>query len=287
MNTHLSLLKEHWPFNLLVSHFTLICDLAACILFIILPLIIFFSKKASDKFTAIQERDMLVFLLLAPTICIISHFGYILLAWITEPSKSTTTLLLYYFIISYLYLTVRLSYKVGCKLLPTEKYSADKRFADKRSADNQRTEQTSAGDQVQGSGEDPSQGSNRVSSQSGSQGTDDDQDINAHMFLINILLGVIYLELAVIFILAVYLLPLASEDVFSYLFNVLQFMIVVVSTQYVYKYFVEEKFKYKQVIEYMRKTEEYKENYAKKASDKDISHFLAEVLLLPLLQEKR
>ena len=64
-------------------------------------------------------------------------------------------------------------------------------------------------------------------------------------------LGIIYLSLAVLFIVIVYLKPLASEDLFNYLFNVIQFMIVVVSTQYFYKLFTEKSFSIKRVIKYV------------------------------------
>ena len=72
--------------------------------------------------------------------------------------------------------------------------------------------------------------------------------IDVCSFFINLLLGFFYLGIAVIFILVVYLNPLASEDLFNYLFNVIQFMIVVVSTQFVYKFLAGNKFTMKRVI---------------------------------------
>ena len=46
----------------------------------------------------------------------------------------------------------------------------------------------------------------------------------------------------------VYLVPLASEDLFSYLFNVIQFIIVMISTQFAYKFLAPKKFSWKKII---------------------------------------
>ena len=268
------------PFNLLVSYLTLTCDILACILFLLLPLLYLFSttcfefceekietrkKNEPDKKTEtekkIENRDVFVFLLLAPIICVTSHLGYILLAWITEPSKSTTTLILYYFILCYLYLTFRMSYKLGCKLHSFTNEGSTKPDHEKETDDDS-TEQ---------------------------------KDIDVIIFFVNLLLGIIYLGLAVIFIMVAYLVLLASDDLFSYLFNVIQFMIVVVSTQYAYTFFVGDQFNFKQVVKYVKNvTKNYKKEYEYEGKSwdslndrKDVSIveetgvFLAERLLLP------
>jgi hypothetical protein len=61
------------------------------------------------------------------------------------------------------------------------------------------------------------------------------ENINVLLFLVNLGLGLFYLCVALTFTMAIYLIPLASEDLFNYLFNVIQFMIVVVSTQFAYE----------------------------------------------------
>ena len=158
-------------------------------------------------------------LLIFPFLSFTSHLGYIILAWITQPSRSTTTLILYYFILFYLYLIFRASYKYGSKLLSKSK--------------------------------------------SESESEPESKNINVSMFICNIILGIVYLGIAVIFIVIVYLKPLASEDLFSYIFNVVQFIIVVVSTQYFYKLIVGKSFSIKKILktvhEIISNTKEYKE----------------------------
>ena len=167
------------------------------------------GRCSSDDINSILFPSLLI----PPLLCIISHLGYIILAWITQPSRSTTTLILYYFVLFYLYLILRNSYKHGLKVLKfigdsQSKYRVRKYIAESVESKN----------------------------------------INMPMFFLNLFLGLLYLGIAVIFIAIVYVKPLASEDLFSYLFNVVQFVIVVVSTQFFYKLIVGKSFSIKKTI---------------------------------------
>ena len=227
----LSVQSRHRAFNLAVAYVTLTCDLLVCSLIILILVIIWGIKLWPNKFNkcfarnccakkcchksyttdgaeipdvADQVINSLLFpsLLIPPFLSITSHLGYIILAWITQPSRSTTTLILYYFILFYLYLIFRTSYKHGSKILKSKS---------------------------------------------------DSKTINVLIFTINLLLGMFYLGIAVVFIVIVYIEPLASEDLFSYLFNVVQFMIVVVSTQYFYKLIAGKSFSIKKTIKTVHK----------------------------------
>ncbi len=65
--------------------------------------------KSLDKIKNISDDDiisvMFFFMLISPILCLASHLGYILLAWLTEPSKCTTILsflLLSHYLLSFL-----------------------------------------------------------------------------------------------------------------------------------------------------------------------------------------
>ena len=214
--------------NLGASIGTLICDTFAILwtigilAIIIVSTIYHYSTSLRNKIKKYKvmknstiENDYFISsilfpsLLLSPFICVISHLGYIVLAWVTEPSRSTTTLILYYFVLFYLFISIRMSYKYGMKLLaksmPKEEAKSEKVY------------------------------------------------LSVGIFFLNLGLGIIYLSLAVLFIVFVYVQPLASEDLFNYLFNVIQFMIVVVSTQYFYKLFTGNSFSIKGVIKNVHK----------------------------------
>ena len=93
-----------------------------------------------------------------------------------------------------------------------------------------------------------------------------------------------YLAIAVVFILIVYLVPLASVELFDYLFNVIQFMIIVISTQFAYKLLAGRKFSIKRIVmtafKEMVKEEDFK-NYKEESMDKAAGKLLAKEILGP------
>ena len=249
------------------------------------------------------KKDLISFLfplyLVAPVMCIVSHLGYILLAWITQPSRSTTTLILYYFLFCYLYLIFRKSYKMGTQLYKFSKSQNIKTKASHSMAYENKTtfEMTTHGvaSEVQSVAarakvENEQQASQGIPKQS-------KDGINVCIFFLNLIFGLVYLGLAVIFTMIVYLIPLASEDLFSYLFNVIQFMIVVVSTQFAYKLLAGKKFSFKRVLKQVKSiTDDYRKDF-KDPDPKDVnkntnimdetSDFIARKLLIPYMIRNR
>ena len=248
----LSVQSRPHAFNVVVAYFTLACDFVFCSSIISILVIIGCIKKPLKKIDECFKKHyskchkkgeevinsvLFPLLLIPPFLCFTSHLGYIILAWITQPSRSTTTLILYYFILFYLYLIFRTSYKHGSK-----------KFFNKESTE---------------------------------------ENISVKIFTINLFLGMpLYLIIAVVFIIIVYLKPLASEDLFSYLFNVVQFMIVVVSTQYFYKLFAGKSFSIKKTIKtVLNIIEKEKEDnnidllsHAKENLDKQTGYLVVELI---------
>ena len=248
-------------FNLYVSYITLFFDLLACVMFLVVPMIAILinscCRRSPEGFLRFfGKRDfslnkVFLLFLVAPVICITTHLGYILLAWTTQPSKSTTTLILYYFLFSYLFLSFQMTYKLGCQMIKIRKNS----------------------------NEPP-------------QPRRDFKGINVPVFFATLLLGIVYLGLAVIFTMVVYLMPLASEDLFGYLFNVIQFMIVVVSTQYAYKLIAGKKFSIKKVLEHAKSIfeEQFNEPLQPKLNRGIVEEsvdFLTVELLIPHVKKSR
>ena len=230
---------ESIPFNLGVVYFTLAWDLLAFMILVFLLLLIVVIKCCKRPLMCCNtdsEDNIFPFLLIPPCMCFISHLGYIMLAWITQqPSRTTFTLLLYYFLFFYLFLIFRKSYKTGLKIKMSNviEYSPDEKHSNTQSV----TENTADSDsQTQKQTE-------QTSNISTNRKLPDKIDVC--VFFVCLLLGIPYLGIAVVFIMILYIMPLASEDLFSYLFNVIQFMIVVVSTQFAYKLLVGKKFSIK------------------------------------------
>ena len=191
-------------FNLYVSYITLGCDLLSSIVFLVVPMIVILLKEFSSScressegcaenrlscFGKKEKADKLYYLfLVAPVICVTSHLGYILLAWTTQPSKSTTTLILYYFLFSYLYLMLRLTYKLGYRLIRIRKSrreSPDYEMVSQAEAERPPSSEQAPGQEVTPLNNKP---------------------IRVRIFILTVLLGIVYLGLAVIFTLVVYLL---------------------------------------------------------------------------------
>ncbi len=79
----------------------------------IIPILI--GKKSLDQIKKISDDGnisvMFFFMLISPILCLASHLGYILLAWLTEPSKCTTIFLFCYFLIIYFHFCFGKCYK--------------------------------------------------------------------------------------------------------------------------------------------------------------------------------
>ena len=310
-------------FNLGVAYFTLTFDLlAVLILFIVLILIC--VRNCKDIKCIQSVEDIFPYLLIPPYICIITHLGYIMLAWITQPSRSTTTLILYYFLLSYMYLMFRKTYKLGVRFKkPCSNYFLElrKRICEQIKSKNKSQErycQSSEDTSLQAhydlmpiNHSDPVKSGASIDTQSSetapepansdsaksststppTESSGKQKGIDVCCFFFIGFLGLFFFGLAVVFIMMIYLMPLASEDLFSYLFNVIQFMIVVVSTQFAYKLVVGKEFCIKKIIKQIKDTA-IKEKVHKEPSNdegisKEIGEFVAEKLLIPQVKKNK
>ena len=270
-------------FNLGVTYLTLTCDLIAVVVLIIM-LILIFNKKIKSV------EGIFLSLLITPSICITSHLGYIMLAWITQPSRSTTTLILYYFLLSYMYLMFRKTYKLGqkCELIKQIK----KKFSELKCSLEQRCDSDvyikykprkkprdlEMKDIPQ---------SNSAKNVTSTPPTESSSGIDLCLFFFIGVLGIYFLGLAVVFVMMIYLIPLASEDLFSYVFNVIQFMIVVVSTQYAYKLIVGKELCFKKIIKHIINGIKHKVVPSDESISKGVGKLVAEKLLIPQLEYKK
>jgi hypothetical protein len=254
--------------NLGATYSTLVCDFLFCTLFLAVPLGLIISMKIQTcccpskksvrlccKECKLEDHHHLIslifpLLLVAPAMCIASHSGYILLAWVTQPSQSTTTLILYYFLSFYMFLICRMSYMLLSRVEDNVcRYACIRKSSGAPS--NEQPELTDVNhEELSESDAQHTNGQNKNAS------------IKIGIFWVNLGLGFIYLGVALIFTMAIYLIPLASEDLFDYLFNVIQFMIVVVSTQLAYKLLAGKRFSFKRVMRHvMSVADEYKKKY--------------------------
>ncbi len=314
------------PLNLVVTYITLLFDLVAFLFLLIMLLVIilvkvfgryYWQNKKTPKsqifvcfnWCKCENPDDTIFfmfplLLVTPCICIISHFGYVILAWITEPAKSTTTLILYYILFFYLFLILQKSYKLGIRLLNrkqktksgepiSEKYEMQRDSSPSNNDSGGTTSDPALQLEIRpynyGSGivPDTTYNASLDLTPMPSKGS---EAIDVLAFCVNIFLGLGYLGVAVIFIMVVYLMPLASEDLFDYLFNVIQFMIVVVSTQFAYNLLVGTEFSIKKVIESMKNTINSDKEVGYKSPERvsmaeEAGNFIASKILVPYLKK--
>ncbi len=124
-------------------------------------------------------------MLISPILCLASHLGYILLAWLTEPSKCTTIFLFCYFL---------------------------------------------------------------------------NKHVNTQTFCLLIFLGFIFFVIMIMIISIIIVLPLSSEKLATYLFNILQLLVVIISTQVGYKIFFDSGIDLKKVLLTFRKVFAEKES---------------------------
>ena len=276
-------------FNLGVTYFTLVCDLLALGAVIVVFILIIIKKIESVE-------GIFLSLLTATSVCIITHLGYIMLAWITQPSRSTTTLLLYYFLFFYMYLMFRKTYKLGLRFKKSFSNYSPETESGKRikklfsTPTNKPSETTNDPEPMEMQNRETNGNAHPTDSRAGSDSTPagKQKGIDVCLFFFIGVLGVFFLGLAVVFVMMIYLMPLASEDLFSYLFNVIQFMIVVVSTQYAYKLVVGKEFCFKKIVKHIKDIAIKKKVHEAPSNEgisKEIGKFVAEKLLIPQVKK--
>ena len=287
-------------FNLGVTYFTLACDLLALGAVIVVFILIIIKKIKSVEGTFLS-------LLTATSICIITHLGYIMLAWITQPSRSTTTLILYYFLFFYMYLMFRKTYKLGLRFKKsfsnyspeTESGKRIKKLFSKHTDKSETPNDPNSMEMPSNCDSTTNDNARPTDSRAGNASTPalkqkgidvclKQKGIDVCLFFLIGVLGIFFLGLAVVFVMMIYLMPLASEDLFSYLFNVIQFIIVVVSTQYAYKLVVGKKFCFKKIIKHIKDIaikEKVHEVPSTEGISKEVGKFVAEKLLIPQIKK--
>ncbi len=206
----------------------------------IIPILI--GKKSLDQIKKISDDSnisvMFFFMLISPILCLASHLGYILLAWLTEPSKCTTIFLLCYFLTLYFHFCFGKSYKHFSKWVISFNFL-------KKSNVNPRDLSVP----------EPSKGRffsfDRV----------EKKHVNTQTFCLLIFLGFIfYFGIIIMIISIVIVLPLSSENLATYLFNLLQLLVVIISTQVGYKLYYDSGIDLKQVLLTFRKVFAEKES---------------------------
>ena len=188
---------------------------------------------------------VLPILLATPLLCISSHIGYVLLAWVTEPSKCTTSLLLYYAIVVFFYFILRKFYilhQKKCIMLNFKKVNnVEQGVCDRKNVhtSTQRRRYTFSVIEVQ---------AERINPQ-------------AHCIVMFYSIFLVSITMMTIFIFR--LLPIASQNLISYLFNALELMIVFISTQIAFRLFFSSDFNFREAVK------SFRERFAQKREDTD------------------
>ena len=195
--------------------------------------------KSLDKIKNISDDDiisvMFFFMLISPILCLASHLGYILLAWLTEPSKCTTIFLFCYFLIIYFHFCFGKCYKHLSKWVISFNCL-------KKSNVNPRDLSVVETSNNQISSKDRFFSFDRVEKKHV-------KHVNTQTFCLLIFLGFIfYFGIIIMIISIVIVLPLSSENLATYLFNLLQLLVVIISTQVGYKLYFDSSINWKQVL---------------------------------------
>ena len=203
------------------------------------------------------------FMLITPILCISSHIGYIMLAWLTEPSKCTTIAILYYSFLLFIFFTLRKAYNTRSELNICNR-KAQNGNKPQQGSDEPSTEKETKFDSTDGSasqeetsgatsGSRNSESLVKTSRQNAPNQPANKKDVNTQAFCLLLFYGVFIIAIAVIFTLVFLLLPLASEELVRYLFELFQLMVVLVSGLVTYKLFFSES-TFKSVIKKFKET---------------------------------
>ena len=294
--------------NLQVAYGTLVCDIIF-ILPMLLCIVCYKGRKvqknvskflscivSKNTYEKINDHCLIFpFMLITPILCVSSHIGYIMLAWLTEPSKCTTIAILYYSFLLFIFFSLRKAYKSQSKLdISLHKYKSCNGYIvheDQSQGDAMEMhQQENQGDsnsamapeqqgqcqdsaiqlQSQENGEDTEQQASQVNccccvscryDGSGNEHiASNEKDINTQVFCLLLLYSVFIIGIAVIFTLIFLLLPLASEELVRYLFELFQLMVVLVTGLITYKFFLSASFTFESVLKKLIKEYAAKED---------------------------
>ena len=227
------------------------------------------GKNTSKKISKLSENSiisfMFPFMLVTPLLCFSSHLGYIMLAWLTEPSKCTTTILLYYFFFLFLFLSFRRYYKIyskvtfSCKCCYRKSHNDDTKI---ETGDHNIKLDVYGKKRNEHKLEDLSA---KASFCCLSHSRANPEHINTQAFCLLLFYGVFIVGIALIFVLIFLLLPFSSQEVVIYLFQVFQLIVVLVSIQFASQLFLSDSFS---LVNFFQK---FKEVYAERGRNKNLS----------------
>ena len=256
-------------------------------------LVLIIGKGTYDKACKDNAVSFAFLLMLtSPALCFSSHLSYILLAWLTEPAKCTTALILYYLIILYFFVTFRKCYKrnsglnLSCDCLENSVVRETRKdHLDYGTKSAKNTKDASGHDKngkianndseygIEFLGERgyklttfESAPANITKKSKGafwrlSNTQVDDTQINTQAFCLMIFYSVFIVGTMIMFMLIFLLLPLASQELIVYLFELFQLIVVLVSTQFAYKLFFSSSFSFESVVQ------KFKEVYAERGAN--------------------
>ena len=220
---------------------------------------------------------MFPLMIATPVLCASSHLGYIMLAWLTEPSKCTTAFLLNYMIFLYLYFAFKRFYGMHSKIKLSIDYlsSNDESDSDQPDSSQGNSANKNEGNSIElgalsagENGDTPSTvpEENRekiynVHKGHLSFGVGIRNHINTQTFCFLLLVSFAITGIAAMFVLIFLLLPFSSQELITYLFQLLQLVVVLVSTQISYQLLGGGSFSLQSIIE------KFKEVYAKKGTN--------------------
>lgn len=242
------------------------------------------GKKTLDKISQLSDNDSIAVMfsavLISPLLCFSSHIGYVMLAWLTEPAKCTTVLLLFYIIFVYFFFAFKKCYThyagidISCKCLSRRNKSHESSATENTT--NIPLEEchptNTAETHVQNKEELMKDKSydycccltiDKV----------DGKQLNTQAFCLTLFFGLFFLCILVMIISIIIILPLSSEELVTYLFSIFQLTVVVISTQVAYELYFGSSFSIKNVLHKFREafaqkhSKDYNQNFLDIAQD--------------------
>lgn len=232
------------------------------------------GKKTFNKISQLSYNDsiavMFSAMLISPLLCFTSHLGYVMLAWLTEPSKCTTILILFYIIYVYFFFAFKKCYKhyagivISCKCLRPAGYErsvkSSKTIISLEECCPPNTIETRVDyrpmEQIENS-LDATLAKNHKELTSYTYccltiDKFDEKHLNTQAFCLIFFFGLFFLCVVVMIISIIIVLPLSSEELVTYLFSIFQLTIVIISTQVAYELYFGSSFSIKNVFHKFR-----------------------------------
>ena len=214
------------------------------------------GPKSAHKFDAEPTAAIFPFMFISPILCLSSHAGYILLSWLTEPSKSVAVFLLYYIGLFSFFFILRSLYSWHSKLHVTvtcSRKDVDKSEPEGATTENIRMEEIMPQDQQK-------YDSNKEDLESVKKHTSccftsikkPDNKVNTQAFCVLIFYAILIIGIFILVTLTFVLLPIASQEIATYFFNALQLLVVLISTQFFFKVYLSTDFSLQNIVENFR-----------------------------------